>query len=265
MNFPYYIVNAFGSFSYSGNPVGVCVLTEWLSTDELQKIASQACLSEMNFLFPGESDIWSIRWFSPLMENDMSSSGALASAHVLYEFGYHPQTQKIKFSSAGGILNAELKSTKEIRVEMDQASARSCIASSLLIEGLGAYPDETYIGNDCLCVFSDESIVESLEPEFKILDRIGCARGIIVTANSSEEGVDYVTRFFSPRYGVNEEKISGTIHNLLVPYWSKKFGKEKFRVRQLSENPTTLLTGMNKNLVWIEGKSTIFVTGEMTI
>jgi PhzF family phenazine biosynthesis protein len=164
MKMPYFIVNAFSKSSFAGNPTGVCILKDWLSTDDLQKVASQTQMAETVFLFPSDSHQWSIRWFSPLVEKDLSGHGTLAAAHILVNEGFSDETKAFNFTSSGGRLKVEKRKEGILRLEMDVLKARSCVASPLLIEGLGAYPDETFVGMDCLCVFSDESIVKELQP-----------------------------------------------------------------------------------------------------
>ena len=151
----------------------------------------------------------------------------MAAAHILFTEGFSNSNRLVRFSSSGGQLSVSQIEQGFLRLEMNSLKARSSIASPLLIEGLGAYPDEVFLGLDCLCVFSDESIVVELQPEHRIIKRISSARGIIVTARSSEKELDYVTRFFAPRIGVDEDEANGSIHGLLVPYWSRKLGKEK--------------------------------------
>ncbi|MBT3668592.1 MAG: PhzF family phenazine biosynthesis protein [Opitutae bacterium] len=265
MKVPYYIVNAFSKISFSGNPTGVCILEDWLSTDDLQKIASQTQMAETVFLFPSDSKQWSIRWFSPLVEKDLSGHGTLAAAHILLEEGFSDGNQAFNFSSCGGRLKVEKRTEGILRLEMDILKARSCVASPLLVEGLGAYPDETFVGMDCLCVFSDESIVRELQPEPRLLKRIGSARGIIVTAKSYDSKFDYVTRFFSPRLGVDEDEVTGSIHGLLVPYWFKKLGKVEMRSKQLSPRGTSVICGIEESFVWIEGYADTFLRGEITL
>ena len=264
MKVPYFIVNAFSKSSFAGNPTGVCILEDWLSTDDLQKVASQTQMAETVFLFPSDSHQWSIRWFSPLVEKDLSGHGTLAAAHILTEEGFSDESKAFNFSSSGGKLKVEKTAKGTLRLEMDVLKARSCVASPLLVEGLGAYPDETFVGMDCLCVFSDESIVRELQPEPRLLKRIGSARGIIATAKSSDSKVDYVTRFFAPRYGINEDEVTGSIHGLLVPYWFKKLGKVKMWASQLSPRGTSIACGLEEDYVWVEGYADTFLRGEIT-
>ncbi len=261
----YFQVNAFCEDSFSGNPTGVCILEDWLSTDELQKIASQTKMPETAFIFPSALKQWSIRWFSPLVEKELSGHGTLAAAHILLEEGLSVDKCSVRFSSSFGDLRVEKERNNNLRLEMPQLTARTCISSPLLIEGLGAYPNETLIGMDCLCVFSDEMIVGELQPESRILRRIASARGIIATARSSLPEIDYVTRYFAPLYGVDEDEVSGSIHALLVPYWSKKLGKNILRSKQLSPRGTTLSCGIEKDRIWVEGKADIFMRGEILI
>lgn len=262
---PYFQVNALCENSFSGNPTGVCILDDWLSTDELQKIASQTNMPETAFLFSSGPKQWSIRWFTPLVEKELSGHGTLAAAHILLEEGLSPDKQSVRFSSSAGNLEVEKQNNKFLRIEMPERTIRSCVSSPLLVEGLGAYPDETFIGMDCMCVFSDEMIVREMQPEPRILRRIGKVRGIIVTACSSLLGIDYVTRYFTPLSGVDEDEVSGSIHSLLAPYWGRKLGKNKMRTKQLSPRGTALSCGITKDRVWVEGKADIFMRGHILI
>ena len=265
MNVPYYQVNAFSKGSFSGNPTGVCILKDWLSTDELQSIATQSHLPQTVFLFLNSPNQWSIRWFSPLIEIDLSGHGTLAASHILFEEGFTDVREPLHFSSSVGELKVEKAKNGLLCVEMPSFKSRICVASPLLVEGLGAYPDETYIGMDCMCVFSNESTVEDLKPEPRLLKRIGSARGIIATSLSADPKIDYVTRFFAPRCGVDEDEVTGSIHSVLAPYWSKKLGKDKMRVKQLSPRGTQFRCGIQNDRVWVEGKADIFIHGQILI
>ena len=145
MKIPFYIVNAFDKKPFSGNPTGVCILEEWLSTDDLQQIASQNGISETTFLFPSGSNAWSIRWFSPIVEKEISGHGAMAAAHILFTEGFSNSNRLVRFSSSGGQLSVSQIEQGFLRLEMNSLKARSSIASPLLIEGLGAYPDEVFL------------------------------------------------------------------------------------------------------------------------
>lgn len=265
MNVPYYQVNAFCEDSYSGNPAGVCILKDWLSTDELQSIAAQTHLPETVFLFLNSPNQWSIRWFSPLVEIDLSGHGTLAASHILFEEGFCVSTESICFSSSSGELKVTKLENGALSLALPSLPSRICVASPLLIEGLGAYPNETYIGLDCLCVFSDESIVMDMQPDPILLKRITSARGIIATALSSDPNIDYVTRYFAPACGVDEDEASGSIHCILVPYWSKKLRKDTLRVKQLSPRGTSFKCGVSKNGIWVEGKADTFMRGHIAI
>ena len=263
MRIPYFQVNAFSEGAYTGNTSGVCILEDWLSTDELQSIAIQTGMFETAFLFKNAYNLWSIRWFSSNAEIDLSGHGTLAAAHILMEEGFSNGSQSLSFSSNGGSLKVVKGEQGALRLEMDILKARSCAASPLLVEGLGAYPDETFVGMDVLCIFSDESIVRELKPEPRLLKRINSTRGIIATARSLGADCDYVTRFFAPRYGVDEDEVTGSIHGLLIPYWQKKLGKVKMRANQLTPRGTSLLCGMEKGIVWVEGCADTFFRGEI--
>ena len=121
-------------------------MQEWLSTDELQKMATQVHLPETAFLFPSPNGAWSIRWFSPLVEIDLCGHATLAAAHVLYQEGFASDKDAITFSSSAGILKVQKRGKQSVALEMPVLSYRKSSISPLLVEGLGSYPDHVYVG-----------------------------------------------------------------------------------------------------------------------
>jgi len=263
MKFPFFSVNSFCKNSFSGNPAGVCILEEWLSTDELQKMALQVNLPETAFVFPSKNGIWSIRWFTPQVETELCGHGTLAAAHVLYEEGLIAETKSLFFSSLAGDIQVHRNESKSISLNLPSLPFRKSSISSVLVEGLGSYPDEVYIGTDCLCIFSDEETVRALTPEFRLLAGISSCRGISVTAKTAKIGYHFTSRFFAPGIGIDEDHVAGSAHCMLAPYWGKKLAKDQLVGWQDSARGGEVRCQLKGNRVILTGQSDIFVRGKM--
>ncbi len=263
MKYPFFCVNAFCLDAFSGNPAGVCILRDWLSTDDLQRMASQMNFSETAFLFPAKKGFWSLRWFSPKTEIFLCGHATLAAAHILFERGIFSGDQGIIFSTAAGDLKAEKKGVESVAISLPNQTYKRAGVTPLLIEALGAYPDEVYLGMDYLCVFSDESIVREINPDFALLRRIDLCRGVVVTSESSRNGYDFISRFFAPRIGIDEDCVTGSTHCMLAPYWGKKLGKMQMTGWQASPRGGEIRCEMQGNEVILCGRSETFFSGEV--
>ena len=263
MKFPYFCVNAFCKNSFSGNPAGVCILNDWLSTDDLQKMAYQINLPETAFLFPSKGGIWSIRWFSPKLEIDFCGHATLASAHVIYEQEFVDKTKEIKFASPVGKISASKVDQNSISLNLPKINYRKSSISPVIVEGLGAYPDEIYQGKYTLCIFSDEATIEALNPDFRILASIANVTGIIVSAKTKKIGYHFISRFFAPRIGINEDHVTGSAHCMLAPYWGDRLAKNKLVGWQSSIRGGEVRCEIKNERILLCGKSETFVRGEI--
>ena len=157
-------------------------------------MASQLYFPETAFIFPGRKDSWSIRWFTPKSEVELCGHATMAAAHVLYEEGLVTKDSEITFSSNSGELRVGNDQKHRLRMDFPLLKARSSHISPALVEGLGAYPDEVYLGTNCMCVFGEEETVALLEPDFKILSGLESCLGVIATARTSRIGYHFVSR-----------------------------------------------------------------------
>lgn len=264
MKFPYFSVNAFCKGSFSGNPAGVCILEEWLSTDELQNMASQLYFPETAFIFPTKNDLWSIRWFTPKAEVDLCGHATMAAAHVLFEEGLMTKGSGITFSSNSGELRVWNDEKGRLGMDFPLLKARNASVSPALVEGLGAYPEAVYMGINCLCVFSDEDTIHALDPDFRILSGFNSWLGVIVTAETSKIGYHFVSRYFAPRIGIDEDHATGSAHCLLAPYWGKRLGKNKLVGFQSSPRGAEIRCELKDERVILSGVAETFVRGKMT-
>lgn len=265
MKIPFFIAYSFCKNSFSGNPAGVCILEKWLSSAELQHLASQVSLPETAFIFPNKNNSWSIRWFTPVAELDLCGHATLAAAHILFEEGAIGLNHSFTFSSVVGKIETKLLENGSISLNLPCQYLGKTSTSSLLIESLGAYPDEIYLGRDCLCIFGDEETIHQMKPDFRLLAGLLKVRGIIVSSKTSRIGYHFVSRFFAPSIGIDEDHATGSSHCMLTPYWGEKFKKTKMVGWQASPNGAEIRCELLQNRVLLSGNSEIFVRGKMNI
>lgn len=259
MELKIYQVDAFASAVFEGNPAAVCPLDEWLSDEIMQQIAMENNLSETAFLVKQAGD-YRLRWFTPTTEVDLCGHATLASAHVLFDhLGYEQDV--IRFNSNSG----ELKVRKEEgRLVMDfpTSSLQEAQAPPFLEEAIGTSAQELYRDTDYLYVIENEEQLRNLEPNIRALEKAD-ARGIIVTAPGEE--YDFVSRFFAPSAGVDEDPVTGSAHTMLTPYWSNRLGKKKLVGRQVSNRGGTVYCQERGDRVEISGEAYTFMEGEIKI
>lgn len=259
MKIPYFIVDAFTSRPFGGNPAGVCLLEKWLPAAVMQNIAAQNNLSETAFIVPRGPD-FDLRWFTPALEIDLAGHPTLASAFVLFN-EQKSSGDCIRFNSHSG----ELVVTRKGDVlEMDFPSrpAAPCAVPEALVRGLGKKPDAVFKARDYLAVFPTETEVRSLQPDFDGLRTLD-ALGIIATAPGSD--CDFVSRFFAPAAGIAEDPVTGSAHCTLIPYWSQRLNKTKLFARQISKRGGELFCEQAGERVLIGGKAVLYLRGKIEI
>ncbi|NLV24493.1 MAG: PhzF family phenazine biosynthesis protein [Deltaproteobacteria bacterium] len=260
MTIPLYQVDAFTGTLFAGNPAAVVFPSAELSAATMQAIAAENNLAETAFVLPAE-DGFRIRWFTPSVEVDLCGHATLASAHVLFSHRGFPW-ETISFSSKSGTL--QVRKDGELLV-LDFPADTLCAVEIPpgLSAGLGVEPREIYRGkDDYLAVLGDEKEIAGLAPNTARLSAVHC-RGVIVTAPGS--GVDFVSRFFAPRIGINEDPVTGSAHTALVPYWAKRLGKTRLRARQLSPRGGELNCRDCGARVEIAGRAVTYLIGEIVL
>ena len=228
MKFPYYEVSAFTTNPFGGNPAGVCPLDAWLPDSVLQNIAANNNLAETVFTVPSGDD-FELRWFTPTIEMDLCGHATLAAAFVLFN-EQKLDSKEVRFHTRSGLLTVS-RDKELLTLDFPSRPAVPCIASDVLIRGLGATPKEVLKSRDYLAVFNSEAEVRALRPEFAALKTLDCL-GIIATALGTD--CDFVSRFFAPGAGVDEDPVTGSAHCTLIPFWAERFGKTKMFARQVS-------------------------------
>jgi len=253
-------VDAFTDHVFGGNPAAVCPLKEWLNEKTMQKIAEENNLSETAFFVP-KDDYFEIRWFTPKVEINLAGHPTLATAWVIFnELNY--SKDKIKFISP---LSGELIIKKKddlIIMDFPSNKAKSIPEPDFLVEALGIKPKEILMSRDLLVVYKNQSEIENINANFGLLEKIDTF-GIIITAPG--DNCDFVSRFFAPRAGINEDPVTGSAHTTLIPYWAEKLNKNELSAIQLSERIGKLDCSNLGDRVKIAGKAKLFMKGEIYI
>jgi len=256
-----YQVDAFASEVFKGNPAAVCILDDWIDVELMQGIANENNLSETAFAVPVEAR-YEIRWFTPKMEVDLCGHATLATAHVLFEhMGY--SSDLIEFNSLhSGRLSVE-KSGGFLTLDFPADTLEEMIIPEVIVTALRKAPLKAYKGkSDFMFIHASQSEIENITPDFGLLTQLG-GRGVIITAMGNE--VDFVSRFFAPQTGINEDPVTGSAHTTLTPYWARVLGKKKLTAKQLSARGGDLVCENLGERVKISGKAITYLEGEIQI
>lgn len=259
MRLKIYQVDAFTDKVFSGNPAAVCPLKEWLPDDIMQNIAQENNLAETAFYIK-EDDRYLIRWFTPTVEVDLCGHATLASAHVLFHHENHSGNEINFYSHRSGILKVS-KNNDLLTLDFPTDSIHKMEWPAENLAGFNLVPLEAYRGKtDYMLVFASEDNIKNLEPNYAVISAWK-VRGVIVTAKGSQ--VDFVSRFFAPQSGVNEDPVTGSAHTTLTPYWSEKLGKTELSAIQLSQRKGYLHCKNLGTRIQISGYARTYLTGEI--
>ena len=261
MKIKLYQIDAFARDIFSGNPAAVCPLDQWLPDELMQKIAMENNQAETAF-FVKNGERFDIRWFTPAVEVDLCGHATLASAAVLFFHEEYPGNEITFFSSRSGILSV---SRNDGMLTLDFPTDRYDRAdmSPQIIACFDRQPLEAYRGKtDYMLVFNNEEAIARISPDFAAISKIK-ARGLIVTAPGNE--VDFVSRFFAPQSGINEDPATGSAHTTLIPYWAQKTGRNELSAIQLSARKGFLACAYHDDRVKISGRTKTYLQGEITI
>lgn len=260
MEIKIYQVDAFAERLFTGNPAAVCPLPEWLPDHVMQHIAMENNLAETAF-FVYEKEGLRIRWFTPTVEVDLCGHATLATAHVLFQHENYTG-EKIVFNSRSGPLTVTRTDDKlTLNFPVDTLTEVKPIPE--LEKGLGLAPLQTFKGKtDYMLVFENESQIKNMQPDFKEIAKVE-ARGIIVTAPGDMVG--FVSRFFGPQSGGDEDPVTGSAHTSLTPYWAGVMKKNSFDAIQLSSRKGKLSCTLLGDRVEISGKAKTFMIGKIMV
>lgn len=258
-------IDAFSSALFAGNPAAVVPLDQPLSTPLMHAIAAENNLSETAFFWPepGEAD-FRLRWFTPEAEVDLCGHATLATAWLLqHELGW--TKSRVSFATRSGILQARWTVAGRTQIDLPSRPIEAATAPAALLEGLGAAPEQVYCGANWLCVYPSEDHIRQLQPGMEPLTRIG-PHGVIVTAPG--ESVDFVSRYFVPAYGIDEDPVTGSAHCDLFPYWSARLQRDHLHARQLSARGGDLELSWNDDQhsrVLLSGDCRLYLRGQINL
>lgn len=265
MQLTIYQVDAFSSHLFGGNPAAVIPLESWISEQLMQQLAMENNLAETVFFVP-EKDGFAIRWFTPESEINLCGHATLASAYILFEKLGYRQPQIIFYSQSGPLVVTKLNgetATEAFKAEMD--------FPSWMPERFEDYPAEmaaalgvkeivgVYKNRDLLIELHDEAAVQNAIPDFTLLKKLGYK--VIITAPGKT--VDFVSRFFAPTVGVDEDPVTGSAHAQLIPFWSNKLDKTQMEAKQLSKRSGHLWVAQKEGRVMMGGHCVFYLQGQV--
>ncbi len=260
------VVDAFADRPFAGNPAAVCVLERPAPEEWMRLVAREMNLSETAFLHRlNDDDAYALRWLTPTIEVDLCGHATLASAHVLWTEGHEPADRPLRFRTRSGVLSA-VRDGEEIELDFPACPAtRSVDLATLaaLSEALGVRVRFVGAnGMDWLAELDSEAVVRGLVPSFDGLTKLG-GRGIIVTSRSDDPEFDFVSRFFAPNAGVNEDPVTGSAHCALAPFWADRLGKTSLVGFQASARGGRVRVRLDGDRVKLGGGAVTMLRGEM--
>ena len=265
MAIPIYQVDAFSEEPFKGNPAGVCLIPGPMDAAWMQSVAAEMNLAETAFPLR-EGDGIRLRWFTPRCEVKLCGHATLATAHILWETGLLAKDEEARFQTLSGLLTARRDGDL---VELD-FPARPPLPqppawTDDVVGALGIKP--VYIGmsaEDILFEAADEKTVRGVEPDFGVLRSLP-ARGVIVTSRSSDCRYDFVSLFFAPAVGIDEDPVTGSSHTVLAPYWARRLGKTSFTAYQASARGGVLYLKLAGDRVKIAGRAVTVISGQILV
>jgi PhzF family phenazine biosynthesis protein len=255
-------VDAFADRPFAGNPAAVCILAGPADERWMRDVAAEMNLSETAFLHP-HADGWSLRWLTPEVEVALCGHATLASAHVLWQDGHLPADAEARFHTRSGLLTCR-RDGDWIAMDFPAKPEQETPAPEGLERALGVTP--RYVGRsqfDVLVEVDSEEAVRALRPDIGLLASVE-ARGVIVTARASDGRYDFVSRFFAPRAGVNEDPVTGSAHCVLAPFWAARLGRDALTGFQASRRGGVVRVRAAGDRVVLSGQAVTVMRGELT-
>ncbi|MFL0250872.1 PhzF family phenazine biosynthesis protein [Clostridium neuense] len=257
----YYVVDAFTDEVFKGNPAGVCVLDNPIDDSTMQKIAGENNLSETAFVVKKGND-YDLRWFTPKAEIDLCGHATLGTSYVISNYvdigiknmTFNTASGPLKVKREGDLYEMDLPLREPQKIELSR---------EIISDVIGDYPAETYLSRDLFVVLETEGQVEKLIPNFSKMIKLEKGLGVIVTAKGIN--VDFVSRCFYPKLGVNEDPVTGSAHSNLIPFWSSRLNKDVMVAKQLSARGGKLYCKMAGDRVKVSGKAVLYMIGNINI
>lgn len=259
MKLPVFQIDAFARGLFTGNPAAVVLLQRWIKPETMQLVAAENNLAETAFVLI-KSDPFEIRWFTPKVEVDLCGHATLASAAALLQHGY-ANGDEVRFSSTSGALRV-LQRNHDLALDFPARPGIPIDPDPQLNDALGAEPTQLLRARDTLAVFETEVQIETLRPNFARLSQTDHF-GVIATAPG--ESCDFVSRFFAPKVGIDEDPATGSAHCTLIPYWSERLSKRELSALQISSRVGTFSCTNLGERVLIGGQAVEYLRGEIEV
>ncbi len=262
MSWVIYQVDAFADRPFEGNPAGVCMLDRAVPEAWMQSVAAEMNVAETAFLVRREDGAFDLRWFTPAVEVDLCGHATLASAHILWEERFLPADERARFHTKSGLLGA-WRDDDAIRMDFPSEPVKAAEPPASLASALGA--TLSFAGRnrmDWLVEVADEPAVRAVRPELSSLASLD-ARGVIITALSATPERDFVSRFFAPGAGVDEDPVTGSAHCALAPYWARKLRKTALTGYQASPRGGTVQCALHNDRVILGGRAVTVLRGKL--
>ncbi len=262
-------VDAFTDRPFSGNPAAVCVLDAFPSDVWMQQIAAEMNLSETSFVVPcGQGNRFQLRWFTPAVEVELCGHATLAAAHLLFEQGITRASEEVRFETRSGELVCS-RTDRKIFLDFPATPPMPLDDEPLgeqLLDALGiATPRDVLRSRyDLMVVVDEESIARRLTPEFNKLAKLD-TRGVMVTARSHDPGIDFVSRYFAPRCGIDEDPVTGSAHCCLAPYWAEDLKRSQLVGFQASKRGGTVGCEVAGERVKLSGQAVTVLSGQLLV
>jgi PhzF family phenazine biosynthesis protein len=253
----YYVLDAFTDRVFGGNPAAVCPLDKWLDDSRLQSIAAENNLSETAYFVP-EGDGYHIRWFTPSCEVELCGHATLASSHVIFNH-IAPEKTELRFRALAGELKVQ-RDGDLLSLDFPSRPPQRIATPPELAKALPQAPVEMWKARDHIAVFEDESIVRNIQPDMAGLAKFDMY-ALIVTAPGKD--CDFVSRFFAPGKGIDEDPVTGSAHCELIPFWAGRLGKHKLHARQVSKRGGELFCELAGDRVKIAGRAVVYAEGSI--
>jgi len=272
-------IDSFTREVFSGNPAAICPLDEWVSDELMLAIANENNLSETAFFVKNKDlDSFDIRWFTPKREVDLCGHATLAAAYVVFhELGY--ESDSIIFNSRSGALSVVLNEDNSFTMDFPVKNFEKCLMPELITEVFGFEPKEAYVaGEDYLLLYDSEEIIKNVRPNFFLLQDLNC-RGVCITAKGdaqellaknggihrADQEYDFVSRFFAPKYGIDEDPVTGSAHCMLLPFWANRLKSNILKARQLSKRGGEIYCELKNDRAFLSGYAQKYLEGFLYI
>ncbi|HAX50304.1 MAG TPA: PhzF family phenazine biosynthesis protein [Ignavibacteria bacterium] len=266
MKLPIFTVDAFTNEPFKGNPAAVCLLEEEIPTSLMQNIAFELNLAETAFVLKEkDSDTYSLRWMTPVSEVDLCGHATLASSHIMWQEGICKKDETINFNTRSGLLTCNYNQGK-ITLGLPAIPEKKIEYPPELIDAIGGVQPK-YVGMtkwNYIIELNSESDIINLKPDFNVMLKLP-GWGTIITAAADMPGYDFISRFFAPEKGIQEDPVTGSAHCALAPYWQSRLGKNTFKAYQASERGGTIDIKIEGERVYLTGEGVTVIKGEIEV